>query len=494
MTDVLIGVALSNLLVSGVIALAAYGVHRRGRYPMLSHLLWVLVLVKLVTPPLLTLPVATLPAMGGLVSTAGLTGMASAAPSPSLVAILASSAISALLLAWAVGSAIVFFVSVWRIRRFDRLLRSTSTPAPAPIQALADSLVDQLGLRSAPTIYLSRARLSPLTWWTGGHVRIIIPSALPDEVDAERLRWVIAHELAHVKRRDYMVRWLEWLACVAFWWNPVVWWTRRYLRDDEEASCDALVVERLGVEPRSYARTLLAVVEFLSGDLDRPPAVATGIDGGGSLEKRLRLIVAGRRIKAAPRWLIASVVGSALVLMPLGVGSAGTTVDLDLAEPASPGTSGAVVAAPIDIGLTGPGPAAADSIDTPSSDPAEYSLLSGRIGDGSARNGLRVRTRRAVKRAVNAATEAGPGADASAKRSVRRLIAAAGKRLDKAVARNLIARKAANQLKQGLRGSIRTNQPTAAEMDLSGAITSRLISPENAARLLESLGGPAAAP
>ena len=58
MTDLLVQIGLSNLLLSGVLAGLAYAVHRRGRYPTLAHLLWVFVLVKVVTPPLFTLPVA----------------------------------------------------------------------------------------------------------------------------------------------------------------------------------------------------------------------------------------------------------------------------------------------------------------------------------------------------------------------------------------------------------------------------------------------------
>ena len=50
-----------------------------------------------------------------------------------------------------------------------------------------------------------------MTWWTGGRVRVLVPAGLCDELDLGRLRWILAHELAHVKRRDHLVRWLEWL-------------------------------------------------------------------------------------------------------------------------------------------------------------------------------------------------------------------------------------------------------------------------------------------
>ena len=120
------------------------------------------------------------------------------------------------------------------------------------------------------------------------------------------LRWVLAHELAHIKRRDHLVRWLEWLACVAFWWNPVVWWARRNLRLDEEDACDAFVLEHIDGQPRSYARTLLAAVEVMAQPGARAPSLATGIDAAESLERRLKnMIVSPVQQRPAPRRLLA---------------------------------------------------------------------------------------------------------------------------------------------------------------------------------------------
>ena len=484
MTDVLVEVALSNLLVSGVVAVAAYVVHRGGRYPVLSHLLWVLVLVKLVTPPLLTLPIVSLPTLSASSGPVALSGATGAVGGASLLSIAASSAVTALLLAWAAGSVIVLVASLWRIRRFDRLLRTTSQPAPPAVQQVAYGLIDQLGLRAAPTIYLSRTRLSPLTWWTGRRVRIVIPASLPHEIDQEGLRWVVAHELAHVKRRDYMVRWLEWLACVAFWWNPIVWWTRRYLRDDEEASCDALVVERLGAQPRSYASTLLNVVEFLSGEANQPPAVATGIDGGGSLERRLRLIVASGHIKTAPRWLVAGVMGSALIMMPLGLASTAPVEVADgvfdeVAEDSATGTEAFST-------VGGPLPATAGT-----------ALLSGAISRTSAASATtapsrfkraRKRARRSVQGAVVAGLALTPDAGRATKRAARAAISKAETRLANAVAKGVISRRGADSLAGALRQLTKSDRSTARDVDLDAALKTGVISPRNATRLVDALG------
>ena len=323
MLPVLIG----NLALAMCLAGVAYAVHRTGRDPRLAHLLWIVVLIKLLTPPLLVRSMQALPRFQPSVAqSAGdvSASVSSRAPVDPLAAsvsdVLLVHGPVALLLVWALGSLTILVVTLLRARRFDRVLRLTASDAPADWYDTAAELARQLGLRSVPRLSVTTARLSPLTWWAGGRVSIVVPEGLAPIIGAERIRWVLAHELVHVKRRDYLVRWLEWLACVTFWWNPLVWWVRRQLRFDEEASCDALVLERLAPEPRSYGRALLGVVEFLAGGRATSPVVATGIDARGPLERRFAAIVARRRPRT-PRWLAAALMGTALVLLTLGLGA-----------------------------------------------------------------------------------------------------------------------------------------------------------------------------
>lgn len=106
-------------------------------------------------------------------------------------------------------------------------------------------------------------------------------------------RPALAHELAHVRRRDYLVRWIEWLACVCFWWNPVVWWARYNLRINEELCCEAQVVSSLKPKPHTYGDSLLKAVEILFYPAHRPPAMASEINSG-------RLLKSSRTAKRSP--------------------------------------------------------------------------------------------------------------------------------------------------------------------------------------------------
>jgi hypothetical protein len=238
--------------------------------------------------------------------------------------------------------------STRRIARFGRLLRRSCRLAPPGVQRLAESVAFELDMRSVPRVHVSAARLAPMTWWSGGRVRVVLPEALHHEVDDEQLRWILAHELAHIKRRDHLVRWLEWLASVACWWNPVVWWARRHLRRDEEDACDALVLEHLQGQPRAYARALLAVVEIMAAPGGRTPALATGLDAARSLEHRFTRIVAVGRGHRAPRAVTGAFTAVGLLLMSVGVvaGEAPVPVAAQDREPSAPRTLAQPTSAP----------------------------------------------------------------------------------------------------------------------------------------------------
>ncbi|MDH3283683.1 MAG: M56 family metallopeptidase [Acidobacteriota bacterium] len=345
MTDLLLQGAASNVLLALALAALAWGVQANGRRPALAHLLWLLVLVKLVTPPLFTVPLVALPGLSPApAETLALPATSAALAAPGLgdgiagklldVPAWASSPLTAvtgwwaasgkqqLLLLWFLGSACVLVVSLARVARFQSLLERASEPAPPDVQRLASDLARRLGLNTTPTVLTTSANLSPLVWWIGGRIRVVLPSALPHEMTPGQLRWILAHELAHVRRHDHLVRWLEWLVCASVWWNPLAWWARRGLRSNEELCCDALVLKSLKPDPRAYASSLLTVVEFLSSPPLRPPATASAMNGG-LLERRFKMIVSARSLPRTPLWLKVLVLVCAAALLPLGVASAG---------------------------------------------------------------------------------------------------------------------------------------------------------------------------
>jgi len=378
MTDSLLQMGLSNACLSLALAIVAMVVGATTRRPHLAHMLWLLVFVKLVTPPIVTIPVLTIPqqpetvvaindhsqppplagvlesgvsppappvgehqsdvSRSGLSPTSGHEPDVSRSgpppggnreldvherPAASLAASIGAVAFrhgkTWLPPIWLLGSVVVFVWSLVRVYRFGRLLTAESEIAPQPLQAAAERMARRLGLKNIPTICTTSARISPMVWWAGGKVQIVVPTTMLDQMEEKQWQWILAHELAHVRRRDYLVRWIEWLACVGFWWNPVVWWAQRNLRAAEEICCDALVLSSLNPQPRSYAKSILTAVESLARPAIRPPAMASEINSGGFLERRFRMIVSETPNRVTSRWLQACILLCAAAVLPIGM-------------------------------------------------------------------------------------------------------------------------------------------------------------------------------
>jgi beta-lactamase regulating signal transducer with metallopeptidase domain len=339
MADSLLQMGLSNACFSLALAIVAMVVGAKTKRPHLAHMLWLIVFIKLVTPPIVTIPIDTFSIQPEAVDT--LDNYAQLHPpvtdAQSSLHVVAAAALSSLRSGigtvwnhgrvwlppiWLLGSVFVFAWSLMRVYRFNRLLVANSDVAPQELQTVAARIARRLGLKTVPTIHTTSAHLSPLVWWIGGNVRVVIPVTLLDQMDAQQSQWILAHELAHVRRRDYLVRWIEWLACVCFWWNPVAWWARYHLRANEELCCDALVVSNLKPKPHTYADSLLTAVEYLACPAIRAPAIASEINSGGQLERRFKTIVSGTLDRKTSRWLQACVMLCAAMVIPLGMGCA----------------------------------------------------------------------------------------------------------------------------------------------------------------------------
>ena len=259
--DVLFQIGLSNSCITLGLAILATVVGAKANRPHLTHMLWLLVFIKPVTPPIVNIPVPLFSALGTdltlLAGTPGIAATQSSIGYADLASLLWSQALFIwtqarpwLAAIWMLGSVCALGWSLVRVFRFDQLLWANSLPAPDEVQRATAKIARRLNLKNMPEVRTTSAQLSPMVWWLGGKVRVVVPQTMLDQMQVDQWRWILAHEVAHVRRRDYLVRWLEWLARVCFWWNPVVWWAQRNLRAMEEICCDALVISCLKPRPR----------------------------------------------------------------------------------------------------------------------------------------------------------------------------------------------------------------------------------------------------
>jgi beta-lactamase regulating signal transducer with metallopeptidase domain/protein involved in polysaccharide export with SLBB domain len=228
---------------------------------------------------------------------------------------------------WLVGSALWCVVACWRMVRFHRLLAS-SQAAPTAVYQLAVETAASIGLRKVPRLKVVDSRLSPMVWPLGRSATVILPRCLLESLSQAELRPLLAHEFAHLVRRDHWVRWFELLVSAAYWWNPVLWLARKEIHTAEEILCDALVMQRC-CRPgtRDYADALLKVAEFCAGQLEERPALASGIGTKRQLKGRIEMLVHDkppRRLARSTKLLVAAL---ALVVLPLSAGEMQKTAD-----------------------------------------------------------------------------------------------------------------------------------------------------------------------
>jgi beta-lactamase regulating signal transducer with metallopeptidase domain len=185
---------------------------------------------------------------------------------------------------WIVGTALILGRLLLGIVLVQRMSRRARIASDARWLPLARDLAADLGV-SRVTFRRGPAGTMPMAWG------VFRPAVLmPEDADAwpeERLRIVLLHELAHVKRADCLTHMLAQAACALYWMNPLTWIAARGARTERERACDDLVLAH-GTPGADYADQLLEIARTL--DHDRPaPAIA-----GASLAMAYRSQLEGR--------------------------------------------------------------------------------------------------------------------------------------------------------------------------------------------------------
>ena len=142
---------------------------------------------------------------------------------------------------------------------------------------------------------------------------ILLPASALTGLTALQLDALLAHELAHVRRYDYLVNLVQSVIETLLFYHPAVWWVSQQVREEREHCCDDLAVAVCG-DAHLYA-TALVGMERLRGT---PPAFALAATGrGGALMGRIRRLVAPVQVEIFPRWMA----GVIAVTLALGGGA-----------------------------------------------------------------------------------------------------------------------------------------------------------------------------
>lgn len=175
---------------------------------------------------------------------------------------------------WLAGTLLLLGRRLRASRRLRLLARRSLAPPHPGWQALLDRQARELGVRRPVRLLLSSESDVPLTWGVIAP-RVLLPAAATGWTE-QRLTVVLLHELAHVRRFDFLTRWLAQLSCALYWWNPLVWLAARRLYAAAECACDDQVLGA-GARPSQYAGDLLQIAAAIR---TRPAVATTPADAG----------------------------------------------------------------------------------------------------------------------------------------------------------------------------------------------------------------------
>jgi TonB family protein len=196
------------------------------------------------------------------------------APLPERIAAALDQALPWVLPAWFAG--VIFFVVRLNVGLLvARRMRSVATKAPpAELQQVFEAMRRRLGIGRAVRLMHSALVQAPTVI---GWLRpvVLVPASCLSGLSTMQIEAVLAHELAHIRRHDYLVSVLQSVIETVLFYHPAVWWVSKQVRRERECCCDELAVA-VGGDRLAYARALSALEERRSYS----PEFALGANGG----------------------------------------------------------------------------------------------------------------------------------------------------------------------------------------------------------------------
>ncbi len=191
--------------------------------------------------------------------------------------------------------------------RLAHKLRTRATkPASEVLESTLRELSGKLQLTKSVRLRESLAVQVPVVI---GWLRpvILLPSSVLTGLTVRQLELILAHELAHIQRNDYLVNILQKIAETLLFYHPAVWWISSVIRQERENCCDDLAVALCEGDKLSYAKTL----SLLDG-LRPSTQIALAASGGSLLKRIQRLAGKPTDVSNPAQWFV----GLFIILVP----------------------------------------------------------------------------------------------------------------------------------------------------------------------------------
>jgi|GEM_PF-1033595 len=263
------------------------------------------------------------------------------APWPARMAVALDHALPWILLAWFAG--VVLFVGRLNVGLMvARRMRSVATTAPpAELQQVFDALRRRLGVaRAVRLMHSALVQVPTVIGWL--RPVVLVPASCLTGLSTMQIEAILAHELAHIRRHDYLVSVLQSVIETLLFYHPAVWWVSKQVRRERECCCDELAVA-VGGDRLAYARALSVLEERRSYS----PEFALGANGG-VLKMRIKRLLGCKEDAAVSQF-------AAFMVLALVVALAGSyVVTVARAEAGAAVSHAARVASPMELEAAAP--------------------------------------------------------------------------------------------------------------------------------------------
>jgi len=166
---------------------------------------------------------------------------------------------------WLLGMTLLIGILLTGHKKLKKIVRSSIKNTNDTHKEILYTCMKVMNIKTKVALSYSREISSPSLCGCI-NPKILIPSKVAANISDEEFKYILMHELAHLKKKDIFINWVITLLSVIYWFNPILLYGFRKMRQDCEFSCDSGVISYLGKgENVHYGNALIRVLELTSG-------------------------------------------------------------------------------------------------------------------------------------------------------------------------------------------------------------------------------------
>lgn len=230
---------------------------------------------------------------------------------------------------WIFGIVLLMGVLVLGHKKLMDILRSSTKNVDIKHKEILYNCMNVMNIRTEVELSYSSKISSPSLC---GLIKpkILIPISVADKISDDEFKYIVMHELTHLKNKDVFINWVIMLLSIIYWFNPMVLYGLHKMRQDCEFSCDCKVISYLGQgENLQYGNALIRVLELV-GNSNRLTGTTAMVMNNSEIKRRLIMISKYKKINIKSILLGAVVVtiigGLGIILNTSKVSDSKTTI------------------------------------------------------------------------------------------------------------------------------------------------------------------------